>query len=148
MIGLQLLDSTKDELWINVCQYEKSQYDACKMFPTKSGISLTEDEWTEWTAHSDDISEELKSKTAGTEYYISNEKHVGLSQHGDKVSVVDLVDESVENLKSDFTYDGKTIVKSICVYFVKKKCYQYCIVETSEVFRALLRNQLKHTKVI
>ena len=42
---------------------------------------------------------------------------------------MDLFDESIENLKSD----GKTIVKSLCVYFVEKKCYQYCIVETGEV---------------
>ena len=50
------------------------------------------------------------------------------------VSVMDLVDEAVNNLKSKYTYDGKTIVKSVCVYFADKKCYQYGIVETSEVF--------------
>ena len=152
-----------------MCQYDKSQYDASQMFPIKTGISLTEDEWAELTAHSDDICEELKAKTAGTEYHIGNEKYVSLSQYGDKgpitisirqhytfddgvheptknginlkkkewqvlVSVMDVIDESIENLKSDFTYDGKTIMKSVCVYFVEKKCYQYCIGETGEVF--------------
>ena len=50
------------------------------------------------------------------------------------VSVMDLVDDVVNNLKANFTYDGKTIVKSVCVYFSDKKCYQYGIVETGEVF--------------
>ena len=43
------------------------------MFPTNTGISLTEDEWRELTAHPDDISEELKEKTKGTNYHIGNE---------------------------------------------------------------------------
>ena len=50
------------------------------------------------------------------------------------VSVTELVDEAVNNLKSEFTYEGKTIVKSVCVYFADKKCYQYGIVGTGEVF--------------
>ena len=74
----------KNVLQISVHQYEKSEYDASKMFPTKTGISLTEDEWTELTAHLDDISEELKAKTTGTEYHIGNEKYLGLSHFGDK----------------------------------------------------------------
>ena len=35
------------------------------------------------------------------------------------VSVMDLVDEAVNNFKSEFTCDGKTIVKSVCVYFTE-----------------------------
>ena len=50
------------------------------------------------------------------------------------VSVVDLIGESIDNLKSEFVFDGKTVVKSVCVYFAEKKCYQYGIVETGEVF--------------
>ena len=69
---------------ISVHQYEKSEYDASKLFPTKAGISLTEDEWTELTANSDDISEQCKAKLTGTENHIGNEIYVGLSHFGDK----------------------------------------------------------------
>ena len=67
------------------------------------------------------------------------------------VYVIELVDEAVNNLKSEFTYEGKTIVKSVCVYFADKKCYQYGIVETGEVFYSpteepvqAYKNYLKH----
>ena len=47
---------------------------------------------------------------------------------------MDLVDESIENLKSDFVCDRKTIVKSVYVYFAERKWYQYEVIETGEVF--------------
>ena len=36
------------------------------------------------------------------------------------VSVMDLISESIDNLKSEVVYDGKMVVKSVCVYFAEK----------------------------
>ena len=157
-----------DQLRIGIHQYQKSEYDASKLFPTVTGISLLEDEWRQITKHCDTVTEEVK-KNIIAKYHLGNEKYIGISRYGQKgpitisirqhytfddgvsrptkkginlkrkewdalISVMDLVDEAVNNLKSKYTYDGKTIVKSVCVYFADKKCYQYGIVETSEVF--------------
>ena len=64
------------------------------------------------------------------------------------VSVMDLIGESIDNLKSEFVYDGKMVVTSVCVYFAEKKYYQYGIVETGKVFYTPLKNQLRYTKLI
>ena len=37
------------------------------------------------------------------------------------ISVMDLIGESIDNLKSEFVFDGKMVVKSVCVYFSEKK---------------------------
>ena len=157
-----------EQLQIGIRQYQKSEYDALKLFPTVTGISLLEDEWKQLTYHCDNVSDEVKKGILAS-YHLGNEKYVGISRYGEKgpitisirqhytfddgvmrptkkgiilkrkewdalISVMDLVDEAVNNLKSKFTFDGKTIVKSVCMYFVDKKCYQYGNVETAEVF--------------
>ena len=33
------------------------------------------------------------------------------------VSVMDLIGKSIDNLKSEFVYDGKTVLKSVYIYF-------------------------------
>ena len=88
----------KNVLQISVHQYKKSKYDASEMFPTKIEISLTEDEWTKLTAHLDDISEELKAKTTGTEYHTGNEKYLLLSCFGDKGHIT-------ISIKQHYTFD-------------------------------------------
>ena len=174
-----------NQIRIGIQQYQKSEYNPSKLFPTTTGISLLEDEWNQLTYHCDNVSDEIKKGILAS-YHLGNEKYVSISHFGDKgfitisirqhytfedgvtrptkkginlkrkewealVSVMDLVNEAVNNLKSKFTYDGKTIVKSVCVYFVDKKCYQYGIVETAEVFYSPIeepieayRNYLKH----
>ena len=157
-----------EQLRIGIQQYQKSEYDALKLFPTVTGISLLEDEWKQLTYHCDNVSDEVKKGILAS-YHLGNLKYVGISRYGEKgpitisirqhytfedgvmrptkkginlkrkewdalISVMDLIDEAVNNLKSKFTFDGKTIVKSVCMYFVDKKCYQYGIVETAEVF--------------
>ena len=147
------------QLQIGVQQYQKSEYDPSKLFPTVTGISLLEGEWTQLTNHHDTISGEVKQNTMA-EHHIGNEKYVSISHYGEKgpvtisirqhytfddgicrptkkginlkkrewealVSVMDLLGESIDNL---------TVVKSVCVYFAEKNCYQYGIVETGGVF--------------
>ena len=154
------------QLQVGIWQYQKSEYDASKLFPTVTGISLLEEEWKPLTNNCDTVSEAVKKNTTTSHHLV---KYIGISHYSDKgpinisirqhytfddgvsrptkkainlkrkeweplVSVIDLVDEAVNNLKSEFTYDRKTIVKSVCVYFTEQKCYQYDIVETGEVF--------------
>lgn len=68
------------------------------------------------------------------------------SEWEELVSVKHLVNESVDNLKSTFMHKGKTVVKSVCVYFADKKCYQYGVVETGEVFYSPLEEPVEAYK--
>ena len=154
-----------DQLRIGICQYQKSKYDASKLFPTVTRMSLLEDEWRQITKHCNTVTEEVK-KNILAKYHLGNDKYLGISHYGQKgpitisirqhytfddgvlrptkkginlkrkewdalVLVKCLVDEAVNNLKSKYTCDGKTIVKSVYVHFADKRCYQYGIVETS-----------------
>ena len=169
-----------NELRVNIRQYEKSKYDASKLFPTKTGISLLVSEWEEFVSHSEVICEELR-KNILAEYHIGNEKYVTISRYGDKgfvtisirqhytfddgvrrptkkginlkkkewnalVDIIELINEAIDNMKSEFMYDGKTIVKSVCVYFGDKKCYQYGVVETGKVFYSPIESPVEAYK--
>ena len=138
------------QLQVGIWQYQKSEYDASKLFPTVTGISLLEDEWKQLTNNCDTVSEAVKKNTT-TSHHLGNDKYVGISHYGAKVpitisirqhytfddglsrptkkginlkrkewealvSVMNIVVEAVNNLKSEFMYDGKTIVKSVFLF--------------------------------
>ena len=62
------------------------------------------------------------------------------------VDIIELINEAIDNMKSEFMYDGKTIVKSVCVYFADKKCYQYGVVETGKVFYSPIESPIEAYK--
>ena len=169
------------ELRVNIRQYKKSEYDASKLFPTTTGISLLVNEWKELVRQSDIICDELRRNIL-SEYHIGNEKYATISKFGKQgfvtvsirqhytfddgvrrptkkginlkknewntlVDLVELVNEAIDNMQSEFMHDGKTIVKSVCVYFAEKKCYQYGVIETGEVFYSPIESLLKPTKL-
>ena len=72
-----------DQLQIGISQYQKSEYDASKLFPTVTGISLLQDKWKQLTYHSDNVSDEVK-KAILASYALGNEKFIGISHYGDK----------------------------------------------------------------
>ena len=72
-----------DQLRIGIHQYQKSEYDASKLFPTVTGISLLEDEWKQLTYHCDNVSDEVK-KGILSSYALGNEKFIGISRYGEK----------------------------------------------------------------
>jgi hypothetical protein len=48
--------------------------------------------------------------------------------------MVDDIENAIKMMSSDIKVDGKTIIKTVFMYFSEVPCWQYCILETGDVF--------------
>ena len=44
------------------------------------------------------------------------------------------IDNAIEMMRTDVKVDGKTIIKTVYVFFSEHPCWQYCVLETGETF--------------